>query len=243
MDEASVSPRGPLISAVLFCAGRGNRMRPLTDEVAKPALRVGGRPLGAYAFDLLRAVDGTVAVNLSWLHQSLRATLEPYAPAGTKWVVELPEPLGTGGTVASLLRCLAESFVAINGDTITDLALRDLIATHRRLGAAATLAVKRVSKRADFAIEGERAVRLVDRKRDEDAAGALYIGACVLRRAALEPLLAGKPLPFGLAEAVFEPLARRGDVGLHFHDGVALDVGTPQALARARVMALAGELP
>lgn len=231
------------IAAVLFCAGRGERLRPLTDTVAKPAVVVGDRPLAAYGMEVLQQIGGKVAVNLSWLHASTRRALEPYAPSDTEWLVELPAPLGTAGTVARLLPRLAPSFVVMNGDTIADLDVDDLMASHRRFGSAATLAVEAVSRGADFCVDGERATRMVLRKRVPDVAGARYIGVGVFERAALVPLLRDARPPLGLAEAVFGPLTASGRLAVHRHDGLALDVGTPEALAEARSLAEAGALP
>lgn len=236
-------PWDDAIAAVLFCAGRGERLRPFTDSVAKPALVVGGRPLAAYALDTLTPLDGTLAVNLSWLHEATRAVLEPHAPPGTEWLVELPAPLGTAGTVAALLPRLGASFVVMNGDTITDLDVRRLIAAHRRLGRGATLAVTEVSRGADFEVDGDRTTRMIVRQRDPEAPGVRYVGAAVFERDAVARCVRDLAPPVGLAEAVFGPMTSRREVSVHRHEGLALDVGTPEALAAARSLADAGRLP
>jgi len=220
---------------LLLAAGRGERMRPLTDSVAKPALLVGDKPLGAYGLKLVAELGGRVAVNLSWLADETKAVLGPFAPPNTLWLVEAPEPYGTAGTVAALLSDLAATFVVLNADTLTDLRLSDLLGTHRRMEVPATLAVRRVTARADLEIHGGRALRYIDRRAEPRASGAMYIGAAAFERDLIAPRLEPGKVA-GLGEALFRPLAERGEIAVHEHAGFALDVGTPERLAEARRM-------
>ena len=225
---------GSTIVGVLFAAGRGERMRPLSDSVAKPALPLGDRPLGAYGLRMLAGLGGRAAVNLSWLPDATRAALEPFAPPDTLWLVEAPEPYGTAGTVAALLPVLASTFIVLNADLLTDLRLAELLSTHRRMGAPATLAVVRVTAGADLEIHNGRALRFVDRRTEPDTPGAMYIGAAVLERDLIAPLLPGPGRVAGLGAVVIKPLADRGEIAVHEHAGLALDIGTPERLAEAR---------
>jgi len=221
------------VVGLLLAAGRGRRLRPLTDAVAKPALLVGGKPLGAYGLELLAELGGRVAVNLSWLPDQTRTILEPYVPPDTLWLVESPEPYGTAGTVAGLLPVLADTFVVVNGDSLMNLRPADLLATHRRVAASATLAVHHVTSGADLEIVDDWAVRYIDRRADPAASGAVYIGVAAFERRMIAPLLEPGRVA-GLGEAVFRPLAERGELAVHVHHGFALDVGTPERLAEAR---------
>jgi MurNAc alpha-1-phosphate uridylyltransferase len=221
------------IGAVLFAAGRGERMRPLTDTVPKPALLVKGKPLGAYGLELLRDLGARIVVNLSWRPEIGRAALEPYAPPGTRWLVEEPHAYGTAGTLAALLGDLATTFVTLNGDTLTDLQPDELLATHRRIGAPVTVAVMPLEERADLEVEGDIAVRFIDRRAELGAPGFLFIGMAAFERDALAPLLEPGKVA-GLGEVVLRPLAERGELAVHRHEGFALDVGTPESLEEAR---------
>lgn len=236
------------VRSVLFAAGRGERLRPLTDRVAKPALPVGDRPLGAYGLALLAGFGPTV-VNLSHLAAETRAALEPWAPPETRFFVESPEPFGTAGTLAALLDSLAPTFVTLNADSLLDLSVTELLVTHRASGVGATLAVATVKRLADLlAAPGGvdaggalRAERFIDRRSAPESGGLRFVGMAVLERSAVAPLLEPGKVA-GLGTAVFRPLVEAGRVVLHRHDGLALDVGTPEDLARARKISRAGGL-
>ncbi len=221
------------IVGILLAAGRGKRLRPLTDSVAKPALMVGDKPLGAYGLEMLKELEGRLAVNLSWLPEPTKEALAPFAPPDTLWLIEPPEPFGTAGTVAELLPQLAPTFVVANADAITDLNVNDLLETHRRLKAPATVASRRVDEGADLQVGDERAVRFIDRRTEPNAAGHLYIGVAAFDRDRVAHLLEPGKVA-GLGEAVLKPLAEQGELAVHEHAGSALDVGTPERLEAAR---------
>jgi N-acetyl-alpha-D-muramate 1-phosphate uridylyltransferase len=111
--------------AMILAAGRGERMRPLTDHTPKPLLQVRGKPLIHWHLERL-AAGGVreVVINLSWLGDRLRAALGD----GTRWGLHLhyseegPVPLETGGGIFRALPLLgAAPFLLINGDAFTDM--------------------------------------------------------------------------------------------------------------------------
>ncbi len=110
--------------AMVLAAGRGERMRPLTDELPKPLLCVGGQPLIAWHLQALaRAGVREVVINLSWQGERLRAALG----SGTGFGVSLaysdegPVAYETGGGILQALPLLGdEPFLIVNGDVWTD---------------------------------------------------------------------------------------------------------------------------
>lgn len=136
---------------------------------------------------------------------------------------------------------LAPTFLTWNSDLLTDLSAVDLVATHQRSGAPATIAVAEVASGADFVVDGGRAVGFVDRRDRTDAAGAVFVGAAVFERAALASLPETRPL--GLGETLLATLARSGELALHRHRGYWRDVGTIGAYLAASQDLLAGRGP
>jgi mannose-1-phosphate guanylyltransferase len=222
-----------LIGSVLFAAGRGERLRPLTDRVPKPAVPVAGIPLGAFALSALAAVRPPVVVNTNHLAEVVQHALEPFAVAGdAEFMVERPHALGTAGTLRALSARVEDTLLTMNVDLLTDLDLRTLLSAHREFGTAATLAVKPVETGADLGVAGARAIELIDRRSDPDRSGALYLGVAAFEPSAL--LLLGEGGPKGLAEALLRPLAARREAAVFVHTGYALDVGTPERLQQAQ---------
>jgi MurNAc alpha-1-phosphate uridylyltransferase len=113
------------MKAMVLAAGRGERMRPLTDTVPKPLLRVGGRPLiGRHLAALARAGIREVVINLSWLGEKVRAALGDGAAYGVSiaYSEEGPVALETGGGIVRALPLLGpEPFLVVSGDIWTDI--------------------------------------------------------------------------------------------------------------------------
>lgn len=132
--------------ALVLAAGRGERLRPLTDTVAKPMVEVGGRSLIEYPLGMLKRAGITeVAINVHHLAGGIQAALGTGARLGIQ-IVWSPEPalFGTGGPLNGLSGYLGDdTFVIANSDTILNLDLAAMIAFHRDRGALATLALAR----------------------------------------------------------------------------------------------------
>ncbi len=111
--------------AMILSAGRGERMRPLTDRTPKPLLPAGGQPLILYHVDALaRAGIRELVIN----HAHLGEQIEEFLGDGSRWGVAIrysPEPEGaleTGGGIFNALPLLgAGPFLVVNGDVWTDL--------------------------------------------------------------------------------------------------------------------------
>jgi MurNAc alpha-1-phosphate uridylyltransferase len=112
-----------MISAMILAAGRGDRMRPLTDTTAKPLLRAGGKPLIAWQIEALaRAGLRDIVINASHHAQQLVDALGDGAAFGVRirWSLEA-EPLETAGGVATALPLLAPGpALIVSGDIWTE---------------------------------------------------------------------------------------------------------------------------
>lgn len=118
------------MKAMILAAGRGERMRPLTETTPKPLLEVGGKPLIVYHLEALsKAGVSEVIVNIAYLGEQIRA----YLGDGSRWGLKItyseePEPLETAGALLQALPLLGDSpFLLINGDVWTDFPLESLM--------------------------------------------------------------------------------------------------------------------
>ena len=110
------------MKAMILAAGRGERLRPLTDSTPKPLLEVRGKPLIVYHLEALaRAEFREVVINLSWLGAQIRDRLGNGAEFGLRIEYsEEAQALETAGGILQALPLLGERFVVINGDLFTD---------------------------------------------------------------------------------------------------------------------------
>jgi MurNAc alpha-1-phosphate uridylyltransferase len=115
---------------MLLAAGRGDRLRPLTDTRPKPLLEAGGKPLIVHLIEaLVRADHRQIVINHAWLGEQIEAVIQDGAQYGAE-VCYSPEPegaLGTGGGILNALPLLGEAaFIAVNADIYTDYPFGDL---------------------------------------------------------------------------------------------------------------------
>jgi MurNAc alpha-1-phosphate uridylyltransferase len=108
---------------MILAAGRGERMRPLTESIPKPLLAVGGKPLVVWTIEkLVRAGFREIVMNVSHLGDRIEAALGD----GRRWDAQIrysheAEPLETAGGIATALPLLGDAiFAVVNGDIYTD---------------------------------------------------------------------------------------------------------------------------
>ena len=111
------------MKAMILAAGRGERMRPLTDHTPKPLLEVGGRPLIVYHLEKLAAMGvKEVIINVAYLAEQV----QQYLGDGARWGLHIyyskeSQALETAGALLQALTLLGdEPFMLVNGDVWTD---------------------------------------------------------------------------------------------------------------------------
>jgi NDP-sugar pyrophosphorylase family protein len=143
------------MKAMLLAAGFGNRLWPLTQDRAKPAIPFLGRPLIAHSVEYLKRAGITdIIVNLHYQGESIQKALGDGSGFGVKiHYSEEEEILGTSGGIDKVRDLLGDDdFVAINGKIVTDLDLHSAIESHQTQGAIATLVLKENRARERFSI-------------------------------------------------------------------------------------------
>lgn len=214
------------MKAMILAAGRGERMRPLTDRTPKPLLRVAGRPLIEYHLRGLAAAGvDDIVINLSHLAAQVEQALGDGGRFGVRirYCHEGDPPLETGGGILHALPMLGDQpFVVINGDVWTDFPFAALC--QRELPGLAHLVLvdnPEHHPEGDFVLEGSQVLA------DADAPALTFSGIGLYSPRLFDGCGAGR---FPLA-----PLLRRamesGRVSGERYGGRWLDVGTPERLA------------
>ena len=219
--------------ALIFAAGKGERMRPLTEATPKPLLPVAGKPLVEWHLDKLAGLGVTdVVLNVSWLADRF----EPALGDGSRWGLRLhysyegTEPLETGGGMLRALPLLGDApFLAVNGDIWTDYDFARL--PRAPAGSAHLVMVDNPPQhpRGDFHLQADG--RLVDTGGPTlTFSGIGLYCPDILHGWRDQPGAQGDQPRFRLARLLVAALARGAVTGVH-HRGRWIDVGTPQRLA------------
>jgi D-glycero-D-manno-heptose 1,7-bisphosphate phosphatase len=240
-DHATIDSMKPAQAAIL-CGGLGTRLGALTAATPKPLLEVAGAPF----LDLLLFEIGRHGIRDVLLLAGFEgAQVERYArttPLAARFGLEIkvalePAPAGTGGALKRAEPLLAPTFVLINGDTWFDVNLLDL--APRSFGAGTdwliSMALRRVPDASRYGLvdlAGET-VRSISEKPPSTAPGVINGGVSLVRR----EIAAFLSDDGSMERDVLPGLATQGRVAGRVHDGYFIDIGVPEALARAQAEA------
>lgn len=213
------------LKAMILAAGRGERMRPLTDVTPKPLLQVGGKPLIVWHLERLAAAGfKEVVIN----HAHLGQQIEDALGDGGRWGIAIqysPEKaaLETAGGIANALPLLGDQpFLVVNGDVFTDI---DFVQMRDGLQAGQLAYLALVDNppqhaHGDFALD--------DGKLLLDGQHRLtFSGVAVYDPALFKGVLRGDVAK--LAPLLKESIMREQASAFH-HQGVWHDIGTPERL-------------
>ncbi|MEA5667438.1 nucleotidyltransferase family protein [Stenotrophomonas sp. MH1] len=225
------------MKALIFAAGLGERMRPLTDHTPKPLLPVAGTPLIEWHLQRLAALGiNEVVINTSWLAEQFPRQLGD----GSRWGLRLhfsyegPTPLETGGGMCNALPLLGDApFIAVNGDIWSDFDFARLPSTLDGLAHLVMVDNPAHHPRGDFILGPDGQLR-----DDGDAVRLTFSGIGLYRPALLQDWRAvigdgernaETPPRFKLAPLLRAAMAK-GAISGQRHAGAWTDVGTPQRL-------------
>ena len=214
-------------TAMIFAAGRGERMRPLSDKTPKPLLRAGVKMLIEHHLEKLGAAGvEDVVINTAHLAEQFPEALGD----GTRWGLRIrysyegPDPLETGGGLRHALPLLGtEPFIGLAADIVSNFDYSTLNIESNALAHLVMVPNPPFNARGDFWLEGTRL--------NEDGAGERLtfssIGVYRPELVAGETALRFKILP------IFESAMRAGKLSGEKYSGSWMNVGTPLQLREA----------
>jgi MurNAc alpha-1-phosphate uridylyltransferase len=220
--------------AMILAAGRGERMRPLTDQCPKPLLEVGGRSLIVWHLEALaRAGIRQVVIN----HAHLGGMIERALGNGHRWGLDIhysPEPQAletAGGIRHTLERLGSDPFLVVNGDIHTDFDFGRAHTIARQMCAAeldcwcVMVPNPEHHPQGDFGLESGR---LLPQPVAPEQPRLTFSGVGLYHPQLFERLPDGEPARLA---PLLEHAARIGRAGAELHTGHWTDVGTPHRLA------------
>ncbi|MFE7841955.1 sugar phosphate nucleotidyltransferase [Streptomyces sp. NPDC057474] len=243
-----------MTEAILLVGGRGTRLRPLTVHTPKPMVPAAGVPFLTHQLARAKAagVDHIVLAT-----SYLAEVFEPHFGDGSALGIHLEyvteeEPLGTGGAIrnaASHLHSGPEDPVLVfNGDILTGLDIRRLVATHGSTGADVSLHLTQVTDPRAYGLvptDGTgRVLAFLEKPQtpEEIVTDQINAGAYVFRRSVIDTIPAGRPV--SVERETFPGLLA---AGAHLQGMVDstywLDLGTPAAFVRGSADLVLGRAP
>lgn len=219
------------MNAIVLCAGYGTRLKPITDYVPKPLVRLAGHVLLLDVLNHLAAQGIERAViNGSWKADMVERYLsETELPLETSFQFE-ERPLGTAGAVRRALPLLGDEFVVLYGDNLTRQPLEPLLRLQRELDAELTMALAPTGQPSSKGIvltePSGRISSFREKPPDEIAESNLAnSGMYICRSSVVSDLEDGAHCDFG--SDVFPALLDRGrKMGAELTGGYTRDIGT-----------------
>jgi len=218
------------MKAMILAAGRGERLRPLTDSTPKPLLVVGQhRLIEWHLLSLARAGIQDVVINVSWLADQIQAALGDGKAYGVNitYSIEPEQALETGGGIFQAMEHLqGEAFLVINGDIWTDFPFSQKKLPEKQ---AHLIMVSNPEHHADGDFSLDQALL----RNDGDGARLTYSGIGLYRPEFFSGCHAGR---FPLAPLLIKAMQVQQVTGEKY-EGCWIDVGTPERLQAARDLA------
>jgi NDP-sugar pyrophosphorylase family protein len=235
------------MKAMILAAGLGTRLRPLTDTVPKPLLPIAGRPLIVWNLLLLKHHGvRDLIINLHHLGHLIEKELGDGSSFGLRIRYSHEAPiLGTGGGLKQVEAWLgSEAFLVLNGDTLLELDIGELVRWHRAHRPLATMVLREDSEARRWGLieidETQRILRINGRGVDRPglALPRMFAGVHVME----PPLL--RQVPRGQASSIIDAYVReieQGSTILGFTmRGYWSDIGTAERYTQAQRDAEAG---
>ena len=220
--------------AVVMAGGKGTRLRPLTEKIPKPMIRVAGRPL--LERTILHLVSyGIRRIFLSVNH--LAQVIEDYFEDGSKYGTKIEylredDPLGSGGAISLLPEIPEQSLLVMNGDLIVDANFTDMIEFHSQNDFYATMGVYSYFHQVPFGCVEIKANRLTGLEEKPVLEKMVNAGIYVLSQRAVSAIPKNTYFPI---TTLFEDALKNDLVcGTFSVEKEWLDIGSPQQLQQAR---------
>lgn len=222
---------------VLMAGGRGQRLYPLTKDIPKPMVPVGGVPMIEVILRRLRA-QGFRRIHVSVNY--LGHVIEEYLGDGSALGLEIDylhetTPLGTAGALAQLKGRMSEPFIVMNSDLLTDVDLRRMLTFHRKVSDGGTVGVREYTFEIPFGVvrlSGDAVQSLAEKPQHRELVSA---GIYVLDPTALTHLTEDEYLDMPTLLAQLIDAGRT--VGAFTINEDWIDIGRVEDLERARASA------
>ena len=222
------------MKAVILAGGKGTRLRPYTTVFPKPLMPVGDKPILEIIICQLKSCGlGEIIITVGHLGELITNFFGDGSKLGVniKYAKE-DQPLGTAGGLGLIKEELKDTFLMINGDTLTALSFTGLINYHKRNGAIATIALKKREVYIDFGVVELDSSNNIKGYTEKPTVNYLVsMGVCVFEPRVLKYIKSRERLDF---PDLIKTLISNGETVKGFvFDGYWLDIGRPDDYEKA----------
>jgi NDP-sugar pyrophosphorylase family protein len=223
--------------AIILAGGLGTRLRPVVSDAPKSMAQVAGRPFMEYLLAQLRSNGFDRAVICAGF---MAEALMSHFGDGREWGIDLAyslesEARGTAGALKLADPMLTtETWLLMNGDSLFDISLQDLVDEHRSHPALVTIALARVDgddRYGRVTLNADGIVTAFTEKTPSTTPGLINSGLYIIERQLLDLIPADRPV--SLEREVIPALVGRDVRGRAF-DGYFIDIGIPADYERAQ---------
>lgn len=222
------------MKAMIFAAGLGTRLKPITDTIPKAMVEVGNQPMLKLVLDRCHKAGITeVVVNVHYLPEVIKSFLLSYISPGMKVFIsdETNEILETGGGLIKAKDYFndGQPFLVANADVLTNIDIKLFFQAHQKLGGIATLAVRdrNTSRKLLFGQEG----RLKGRAKGEEGNGLAFSGYHIISPEIFNHITrTGK---FSITDWYIDICKEQSIFAYPHSDDIWIDIGTAEKLNEA----------
>jgi NDP-sugar pyrophosphorylase family protein len=236
------------MQALILAGGEGTRLRPLTVYTPKPVVPIVNRPFLFYQIDLLKRADiQDITLALGYQPNRIEDIFGDGQEFGVhiRYVVETTA-LGTAGAYKNAEEQIRQTTVVFNGDIISDIDLKEIVAYHRKKKAAVTIVLTPVDNPEIYGLvetdEDGRVLRFIEKPKPEEITrNTINAGIYLIEPHILNYIPAGEK--FSFEYQLFPALLKAGEAvyGVTW-SGYWLDIGTPQRYLKANDDLLNGRI-
>ena len=224
------------MKAIILAAGKGERLRPLTDTLPKVMIKIGNKPCIQHNIELLKKHGiRDIAINTHYLPEKIKE----YLGSGEKFGVKIkysfePEILGTAGALNNFRDFFDETFVVIYGDVIHQTNLSEMLKFHKEKEGFATLALddrSQVGRGVIILDEKDEIIQFVEKPKEKIPGGLINSGIYIV-----EPEIMNH-IPKGFSDFgndILPRLLTEGKKLFGFRTGKVIDIGSLEDLEEAR---------
>ena len=224
------------LKALILAGGFATRLRPLSCTRPKTLFPIVNKPLLQWTFERLanNGVDEAILAVNALTQFYIRQYRPPKCGLKVKFSIDPPKmPLGTAGPIKKAEKLIGheEPFIVLNGDIFADISYRELLDTHRKSGALATIALCKVEDPCSFGVaelvNGNRIKRFIEKPaKGEAPSNLINAGAYVLSPEVFDYIPEGRAV--SIEREVFPKLAEEGKLFGLCVNGLWMDIGKPQ---------------